>query len=203
MDEMAEESERSEPQRRHDNTQLSLIPQLYPQTFSYDLFAGTSITLDHHSRIHVNYYDVLCISRTASLQEIKTAYHRSLLLHHPDKSASRPGARETGNSSLPTSCLPVEIETIKAAYAALSSPKSRREHDALIDGRDGMVSRPAQFVSLEEFEEDATKTGVWSYPCRCGGVYKITEDDMEKNIHMVGCDGCSETVWVGFEVVEE
>ena len=38
--------------------------------------------------------------------------------------------------------------------------------------------------------------------CGCGGRYHITEADMERGQHVVGCSSCSEVVWVGYEVVD-
>lgn len=66
-----------------------------------------------------------------------------------------------------------------------------------------VASRPAQVISLEEFEEDPIDSNVWTYPCRCGAVYRITENDMDNGIHLNGCTGCSELVWVGFELATE
>ncbi|KNZ77505.1 Diphthamide biosynthesis protein 4 [Termitomyces sp. J132] len=68
-----------------------------------------------------------------------------------------------------------------------------------------MAPRPAQVVSLEEFEEAMTeseKDSVWRYQCRCGGMYRITAADMENGHHLVGCSSCSEVVWVGYELQE-
>lgn len=65
--------------------------------------------------------------------------------------------------------------------------------------------RPAQVVSLEEFDEVEGRgedSGEWTYGCRCGGTYRITEADMEKGQHVVGCSSCSEVVWVGYEAVD-
>ena len=69
--------------------------------------------------------------------------------------------------------------------------------------------RPAQVISLEEFyqEESENSDGFigdsWTYDCRCGGKYVITERMMEAENHLVGCNSCSEAVWVGYEVADE
>lgn len=72
------------------------------------------------------------------------------------------------------------------------------------------VPRPAQVVSLEEFEElqdphttDEDRQGPWKYSCRCGGSYIITIDLMEDGNHLVACSSCSEVIWVGYEQVDE
>ncbi|KAK7051275.1 Diphthamide biosynthesis protein 4 [Paramarasmius palmivorus] len=99
----------------------------------------------------------------------------------------------------------MDIATIKDAYDTLSSPSLRAQYDAAIQGKKASVPgpRPAQMVSLEDFEEDLSHEGTWRYRCRCGGAYRITELDMEKDIHLTGCDSCSEAIWVGFELAEE
>ena len=56
-------------------------------------------------------------------------------------------------------------------------------------------------MSLEDFEE--AEEGVWTHACRCGGTYKIIEEDMDAGRHLVGCENCSEVVWVGYELVDE
>ncbi|KAI3621866.1 hypothetical protein WG66_016035 [Moniliophthora roreri] len=131
-------------------------------------------------------------TRTSSAEEVKAAYHRALLKHHPDKAQKVDGTCRTN----------LDIATIKEAYDILSSPVLRSQYDAILYGKQRSVAvpRPAQLVSLEEFEEDGDLGGTWRYPCRCGGIYRITEDDMEKGIHLIGCDCCSEAVWVGFEL---
>lgn len=74
--------------------------------------------------------------------------------------------------------------------------------------------RPAQVISLEDFEEgghsnhggsgiEGDGESAWHHGCRCGGIYIITGEDMEKGHHIVGCNSCSEVVWVGYELRED
>ncbi|KIY73339.1 hypothetical protein CYLTODRAFT_386916 [Cylindrobasidium torrendii FP15055 ss-10] len=113
-----------------------------------------------------------------------------LLRNHPDKNfAPQPGT--------------VSVSLIKEAFLVLSDPQSRAHYDAThskSSSRSGY--RPAAIVSLDDFEEHSTDP-VWTLPCRCGGVYQIDEEKMERNEHTVGCTSCSETVWVGYQAVEE
>lgn len=178
-----------------------------------------------------NFYQVLSIPRDASTADIKTAYHRALLNFHPDKKHVR---RRPSSEAVPQL---IEISLIKEAYATLSVPESRSAYDSLLLNRErqrpgpGFTgSRPAQVVSLEEFQVDYSKpnyhshTGkmdasasgkvedgeagadewaTYAYPCRCGGIYKLTTDDLESDHHLVGCESCSEVIWVGYEEVTE
>jgi len=98
------------------------------------------------------------------------------------------------------------ISLIQEAHVTLSDPALRAAHDESLSAGSGLASsvrggqRPAEVVSLEEFEEDGA---VWTHPCRCGASYSIGEDQLEKDVHLIGCQGCSEVVWVGYEALEE
>ena len=132
-----------------------------------------------------DYYTLLQINRESSADEIRAAYHRALLLHHPDK--------RRGESQVP-------ISLLKTAYEILSST-SRSAYDAtLCHEKVGTTRRPASVVSLDEFEQSQDR---YSYTCRCGGAYRITTDELGREVHLLACDGCSETIWVAYEVVME
>jgi molecular chaperone DnaJ len=68
-----------------------------------------------------NLYNILGVSPTASLDEIKKAYRSLAMLHHPDRNA-HPGAENRFNA-------------IKMAYELLSDPKKRDEYDHSINNR--------------------------------------------------------------------
>jgi diphthamide biosynthesis protein 4 len=144
----------------------------------------------------IDYYRLLCVSRSASTAEIKAAYHRTLLIFHPDKQSS-------STATYPSS---LDISLIKDAYATLSSYHLRARYDAQLQHQSGsMGPRPAQIISLEEFEEQEASTDSisWCYKCRCGGAYRISEDDMDRGQHLIGCGSCSEVVWVGYKQAED
>ncbi|KDQ51130.1 hypothetical protein JAAARDRAFT_140717, partial [Jaapia argillacea MUCL 33604] len=140
------------------------------------------------------FYQILSVSPSASLSEIKSAYHRTLLLSHPDKHQSKS-----------TSHIHIDVSLLREAYTTLSSSTLRSQYDIeLARGLRPGGPRPAQIISLEEFTEgEGDERDVWSYPCRCGGLYVIREEEMEKGQHLVGCNCCSEVVWVGYEFAEE
>ncbi|TDL27978.1 DnaJ-domain-containing protein, partial [Rickenella mellea] len=144
----------------------------------------------------VNYYSILQVAPSATSAEIKAAYHRVLLLWHPDKRS--PGCKEDAI---------VDIDLLKEAYRTLVDSDLRKTHDARIRlQHPGPTSssfgpRPAQVISLDEFTE--TDGGISTHSCRCGGCYSISEDDMERGQHLVACESCSEVVWVGYEIAED
>lgn len=62
-----------------------------------------------------DYYEILGVPRNATLEEIKRAYRRLALKHHPDRDKS-PGAEE-------------RFKKINEAYEVLSDPKKRQIYD--------------------------------------------------------------------------
>jgi diphthamide biosynthesis protein 4 len=139
-----------------------------------------------------DFYELLSVSKDASTAEIKIAYHKALLQFHPDKTSASSRSPEA-----------ISISLIKEAYLTLSTPHLRAQYSSR--KRTPLGPRPAQIISLEEFEEvagDSEEDDVWCYKCRCGGEYRISSGDMERGHHLVGCNSCSEAVWVGYELQE-
>jgi molecular chaperone DnaJ len=65
-----------------------------------------------------DYYDILSISRTATDQEIKSAYRRLAVKYHPDKNPNDATAEE-------------KFKEAAEAYSVLSDPEQRRRYDRL------------------------------------------------------------------------
>lgn len=64
----------------------------------------------------LDYYELLGVERTAGHAEIKTAYRRLALRHHPDRNGGDPQAEE-------------RFKAISEAYAVLSDPAKRTAYD--------------------------------------------------------------------------
>jgi diphthamide biosynthesis protein 4 len=147
-----------------------------------------------------DYYSLLRITRSASPNAIKAAYHRALLRAHPDKIRQR----ADDSSQL------VDVGLLHDAFVTLSSATLRSAYDAQGMGSRRTDPRPSQVVSLERFEcsdpegpNGGAISTCWTFPCRCGGKYEVTEDHLECGLHLVGCGSCSEVIWVGYDVVNE
>jgi diphthamide biosynthesis protein 4 len=136
----------------------------------------------------VDYYGLLAVSSTATTNEIKTAYRTLLLKHHPD--------RQSAVSEL-------DFDLLKTAYAILTSPTQRAISNASLAQSVAKIpqsSRPAESISVEKF---TSQDDSFVYPCRCGNNFLLEPADIEADTHLLTCSGCSETLWVDYEVVDD
>lgn len=157
------------------------------------------------------YYEVLSLPTTQSLrnqlneQDIKFAYRRALLLHHPDKK-STPLPTTPSTSTKPT------IDQITLAYKTLISPTLRTAYDrtqALKASSATLTPHPGlETVDLDDLLHD-DQQNIWYRSCRCGKerAYTITEEELEMNAEegeiVTGCQGCSLWLRVTFAVAED
>jgi DnaJ-class molecular chaperone len=68
-----------------------------------------------------NYYAVLCVDKTASLEEIKKSYRKLALKWHPDKNSGKDAE--------------AQFKLIAEAFAVLGDPKARAQYDDKLSGR--------------------------------------------------------------------
>ncbi|KIX06938.1 uncharacterized protein Z518_04914 [Rhinocladiella mackenziei CBS 650.93] len=165
-----------------------------------------------------NHYDVLQLPSypnraRLSKEKIKAAYHRALLIHHPDKSPNdslrpSPGSHKSLYS----------IDDIVTAYEVLIDPQKRATYDQALAQDEAFGLKRAggekgthigvEVFDLEDLEYDEVKNS-WSKTCRCGDKqgYLLTESDLDRESQhgeiYVGCGGCSLFIKVLFELEEE
>ena len=63
-----------------------------------------------------DYYEVLGVSKTASADEIKSAYRKLAMKWHPDRNPDNPEAKE-------------KFQEASEAYEVLSNPEKRQRYD--------------------------------------------------------------------------
>ena len=107
----------------------------------------------------MDYYDVLGISRGATPEEIKKAYRRSAVKHHPDKNPDDPQAEK-------------KFKQISEAYEVLSDDRKKQMYDqygeAAFQGGGG--GGPAGFnAGGFNSMEDALKTFMGAFGSGGGG----------------------------------
>ncbi|EDO37560.1 predicted protein, partial [Nematostella vectensis] len=76
-----------------------------------------------------DYYKILNISKTASEDEIKKAYKKEALKHHPD--------RHSGASDEQKKMSEKQFKEVNEAYSILSDPKKKRRYDSGQDLEEG------------------------------------------------------------------
>jgi molecular chaperone DnaJ len=92
-----------------------------------------------------DYYEVLGVERSASAEEIKAAYRRAALKHHPDKNPGDGSAEE-------------KFKSAAEAYSVLSDPDKRARFDRFgvegVRGAGGSGFDPTQFVDFADILGD-------------------------------------------------
>ncbi|KAI9865876.1 MAG: Diphthamide biosynthesis protein 4 [Trichoglossum hirsutum] len=150
-----------------------------------------------------------------SLQDIRLAYRRALLLHHPDKS-------NASNHSQNLRKHKYTIDEITLAYRILSDPVTRAEYDRLLSPEPSTVFHPLagfkgsednfrsglETVDLDDLEFDEDHE-VWYRSCRCGNErgFLVSENQLAEEANngeiIMGCQGCSLWLRIQFEALEE
>lgn len=162
-----------------------------------------------------DYYQILGLpfpssSGTLSKQQIKLAYHKALLKHHPDKaralsqethsSKNDPSVRPLSTSPTPrpsdTQQRTYTIDEITTAYKTLSTPSLRAEYDRTLrlDRSKAPGHREAgdvfhtglEVVDLEDMacDESDGDNLVWYRGCRCGDErgFLVGERELEREV---------------------
>ena len=114
-------------------------------------------------------YEVLGISKTSNISEIRAAFRSLTLACHPDKLQSK-SFNSIQENEISISTNDESIGLLIAARNILCDPIQRKEHDAYLDNCQ-TLNYSYNKVLLSEFLE--TESQLFSYPCRCGDVYKV------------------------------
>lgn len=127
-------------------------------------------------------YAVLEVSRDASAEEIRRAYHRLARQYHPDAAS---GAADPG-----------AFDRVQQAWEQLRESNAREAHDAGLRVQEltgVQTDSRVSDVDLDDmdYSEDATGAGVWRLACRCGDTFVLHEDDLASGVSTLQCCSCS------------
>lgn len=163
-------------------------------------------------------YSILGIKPSATASEVRAAYLAQVRQHHPDKlqqhglnqSSPQENARAIADS------LPQSDELIRQlnhAYKTLVDDRQRLQYDeslaasraAATQSLRPRISATVDFEAFRLVEHDgASSTPItFSYACRCGSAYVISEEQAHDEVEVIGCDGCSENIRVRYDNEEE
>eukprot|EP00123_Amoebidium_parasiticum_P004967 comp16224_c0_seq1/m.13918 comp16224_c0_seq1/g.13918 ORF comp16224_c0_seq1/g.13918 comp16224_c0_seq1/m.13918 type:complete len:139 (-) comp16224_c0_seq1:618-1034(-) len=135
----------------------------------------------------MDHYAVLGVAVGADAETIKRAYQRLALQHHPDKIVHGQGDVEV-------------FQRIQAAYDVLKDPHTRTIYDNTLKNGLMRVEHPQNGdVDLDDMEYSEDQQA-YTYPCRCGGVYVVTEQQLESGCDVAPCSMCSLAVRVLYGV---
>ena len=139
----------------------------------------------HSSDEFLDYYDILGINETASLDELKSVYRNLALQYHPD--------RHIGSSSEKTNFL-----KIKEAYEVLADPETRKTFD-IFRKQNRIEIMSVDTCHITEFLKN--EDDEYFKICRCGEFFRFHKNDILNGITIIPCDGCS--LYIGIDGIED
>lgn len=90
---------------------------------------------------------------------------------------------------------------ITTAYTVLCDNDTRVIYDKFCSSFSQYKDVKIESISLDDMTEAGEERFI--YDCRCGGLFIITYDDMDDDVNVVQCNGCSLSVMVLYELEEE
>ena len=126
-----------------------------------------------------NAYEVLGVEISCSVEDLKSAYKKQLLLHHPDKKTTAIDSRDDNNDM---------FLKVQKAWKLVGSVDEREKYDRTLNV--GQSHSNADCVGVDEFvvSDDGQ---ILKKPCRCGDYYEITREDLLAGYNTVQCNSCS------------
>ncbi|KAM3609863.1 uncharacterized protein V6R79_021486 [Siganus canaliculatus] len=155
-------------------------------------------------------YAILGASSSDSIQQLKQRYQQLALQYHPD--------RLGGQSSSEKLAEVEKFLEVDEAWRILRDQNTRRQYDLQRRAQELKQDWPVDSaVYLEDltWEQD---DGVYTYNCRCGGIFTISEKEVEDETQnteqdgveraaeeehrgvVVCCDTCSLSVYVSWSL---
>lgn len=140
------------------------------------------------------YYLMLGVDSSATASDIRSAYRRAALAHHPDKVPTTATDEEKAFHER-------QFREIVDAVSVLLDPVLRAQHDTVcVTHVVNTVGRVSDEVDLAEFSrvseseaESLDAVEMYELECRCGGSYCVVlrrAQEHAPNVH-AECDSCS------------
>jgi len=134
----------------------------------------------HSSKTH---YEVLGVSRTASLEEIKAAHRKQARQTHPDKVAGNEGT----------------FRLLQSAWECLRQEETRKAYDEELSLKDTKLqskrqaAMPLSLAEMEVAQDDESNELVYVHACRCGEEVQVWQDELPSRNESIitECPGCS------------
>jgi diphthamide biosynthesis protein 4 len=157
-----------------------------------------------------------------SIETIKKAYRNALLSAHPDKAQALGAGARHKSADGKLNQKTYTIDDVKEAFEVLGDEKRAAQYHRWLAAQpvkraSGGLSADfvlgLELLDLSDFasvDEEGPDGMEWTRGCRCGADkgFRIREEDLEevetrgeKEV-LVGCEGCSLWVRVGFDVEE-
>lgn len=178
------------------------------------------------SLTRVTHYTILGLPQDSTLSTIRNAYTALVLKLHPDKANTATEIETMISSASSNSSFSTEKDTttedkfiqVQLAWEVLRDTVLRKQYDdelrqVLMDQQQQQYDRP---VSDEIEFEDLTKTPStpdiidsfstpfsivkYTYPCRCGDLFTITDHDITNRITLFDCNTCSLRIRIVYNV---
>mmetsp|Transcript_16868 Transcript_16868/g.43378 ORF Transcript_16868/g.43378 Transcript_16868/m.43378 type:complete len:146 (-) Transcript_16868:577-1014(-) len=133
------------------------------------------------------FYEVLDVPTTSTAQEIRRAFQRKSLEHHPDKKQPNLSALDVNASA--------EWLLVKEAFETLRDEDSRKTYDAALalskNQLNHAIDDELDASELHSFRGDGEPSRL-AHECRCGGSFCVLEAEFDSAIEvLVPCDTCS------------
>ena len=96
-----------------------------------------------------------------------------------------------------------EFARVAEAYSVLGDPASRKRYDAEVLAAGSAQTLPVDAeVDLDEMGWDEDNA-CYVMSCRCSGAFVAREEDLDKGVAVFGCSGCTLSVRVLYDRVED
>ncbi|OCT81887.1 dnaJ homolog subfamily C member 24 [Xenopus laevis] len=132
---------------------------------------------------HKDWYSILGAKPSDTQTELKQKYQKLALLYHPDKQSADVIGRQAEEGAH-------RFIEINQAWKILGDEEAKKAYD--LEQRESELTRmwPVDNqVHLEDLSWDPEEM-LYSFPCRCGGSYTMTESDRNE-VSLINCDSCS------------